>query len=292
MAVNSSYPAGYVDVFQFERINSDLFLYHSPLQHKDYQIHFNEEKWICNCAHARKIAHPQARQCKHEIALTQLWERHQERKSLSMRQAEAAAAAATRRAEQQDQVEMLRAEVAQLSANLQDLRYEMESQAQQQQSANNPDLAAILAELAALKAENAEIKKQLATKATARKKHQTEQEAAEIKEQINSALDDAVQQAENAICAAQMARERLADLESIPHFLKAELDAQAEAGKPELQPDYKTPEFIEPELKSEIRKMQEADRAERKKRAARGQQAKAGEQKKDMLVTNWKRGAT
>ncbi len=247
-----------VDLSQFTRLERGHWTYYSQFQHRTYELKLIQKEdqkfhWRCDCPGARYISHPRGEQCKHEIALARMLKSRYEQKCMAEIEAEQIATEAQEKARQSEVAE-LRAEVAALRAELAEAREAIQTK---------PQLAEILSQLAALRAENAEIKRILATKATARKKHQTETEAAQIKEQINTALDDAMQQAENAIHAAQMARAGLADLEAIPHSLKTELDSWTEAGKEELQPDYKPEDHNEPEIKAQIREAQESARTRR-----------------------------
>ena len=280
MAVNQSYPTGYVDVHCFRRIDNEFFIYHSPIRHREYELHLINNEWNCNCPDKR---HNDVKCCKHEQALARLWKQHQTRKSLSMSKAEMQeqiAALATeigkiraewKKADLQtadalrkfalgtnEKIAALRAEIEALRAELAELRA----------APIAPDLAAIMQELEALKQENTEIKRVLATKATARRKHMSETEAAQAKEAINTMLDNVVEQSQNAIKAAEIARQQIKDLEAIPYELKAELDRWTEAGKEELQPDYQPPDLLEPELKASIREAQEATRKRRKREEA------------------------
>lgn len=263
MAVNTVYPTGYVDILQFERITNEFFIYHSPLQHRDYELNIINGAWKCNCPDARYISHKQCKQCKHERALTQLWERHQERKSLSMQQAEEAAARATREAEQHEQITALAFEIGKVRKEWKKADLQTAEALSKFALETNEQLRAMREEIKTLKAENSELKRVLATKATARRKHQSETEAAQIKEQINTALDDATEQAEAAINAVKMARAELADLEAIPYALKAELDSWTASGKEELQPDYQAPDWTPPEVKKALRDAQGHERARR-----------------------------
>lgn len=265
MAVNTTrrtYPGkGIVHFENFKRVERHHWQYESPFQPKTYDLYLIQKEdgkyyWNCNCADARKISHPCGKPCKHETALAQMLKSQYEQKCMAEIQAEEIAAEAESQAEQKhgqaEEITALRAEVAALRCQLDAIK--------SQPAAITPDLAAIMQEIEKLhkeneqiKVENAEIKRALATKATARKKHQSETEAAQIKQDINIYLDDAVESAKAAIYAAEATRERLASLEAIPHELKAELDAWTERGCEELQPGYKAPDYHAEELTKEMR---------------------------------------
>lgn len=240
---------GYIAERNFTQISTTHYQYASAAPEragKIYDIRYINGRWQCQCPDARgKRIAGYGERCKHERGLIQRIDTIKARRSQTERQAEEIVAQAEESAE-----------LAALRAEVEALRAQIASQSQQ------PDITAIMAEIASIKAENIEIKKQLATKATARRKHQLETESAQIKEQINSALDEAQEAAQTAIRAAEMARAQLADLESIPHALKEDLDRLTEEGQPELQPDYKAPEPA-PEIKKAVRDAQESERKRR-----------------------------
>lgn len=243
---------GYIADANFKQISIDHYEYASPAPErlgKIYDIYYINKRWNCNCPDAR-IKHKNNDRCKHECALNQKLRKAYENRCMAEIEAEQVLEQ-IQKCKEQSEIEQLRAEIASLRAELEESR-----------AIQIPDFAEIKAELAILREENEQIKKILATKATARKKHMSETEAAEIKEQINVALDDVITQAQNAIQAAQMVREEVADLEAIPHALKQELDRWTERGQLELQPDYQAPE-LPAEIKSAVREAQEADRRRR-----------------------------
>jgi len=266
-----------VNLDQFSRIERGHWTYWSVFNARLYHLRIVRKNgkfyWTCNCPDARYISHPHGDQCKHEIALARMLKSQYERKCMAEIQAEQIAEEAQEKAEQREEIEDLRAEVAQLRAAMPDfidialqkqvveeLRAELaEARAEIQQ----PDLTEIMVELAELRAENEQIKKALACKATARKKHQSEQETADIKHDMNLLANDVVSAANSAIQTVSMWKKRLADLEAIPHELKKELDAWTEAGREELQPDYQPEEHNAPEIKAQIREAQEISRQRR-----------------------------
>lgn len=245
---------GYIADANFQCISADHYAYFSPAPErygKRYDIRYINHRWTCNCPSARELHKIEAR-CKHERALCQLID-ERIKQNAANRQAQEIA-------ERAEEIESLRAEIAQLRAEL---------AAIQSQPATAPDLAAILQEINALKQENEEIKKQLATKATKRRKHQSEQEVADAKRGINTMLDDVMIQAESAINAAKLAKAQIKDLEVIPHELKEQLDRLTEQGQPELQPDYEPEERNSDEVRSEIRAIQESTAKKQAEREAR-----------------------
>ncbi len=260
MAVNFRTPTGYIEPECFTQVAIDHYQYTSPAPEragKIYNIRYINGRWTCECPSARAL-HKVEQRCKHEVALCQRIAARKAAASQPEREAEQIITSQEERGElaalraevvelhqaQTDEIWTLRTEIANLRSRLY-----IQSQQQPAQAAA-PDLTAILAELAALRAENTEIKSLLATKATARKRHASEQETAEAKKHINCILDNAVEAANSAIACAEMARRELKDLEVIPYELKKEIDQLVENGQaPFLAADY-----VAPELPDEIRK--------------------------------------
>jgi len=294
---------GYIADANFHQVTAKHYIYKSPAPERMgrvYDLDYINHKWVCNCPDKRsKIKAGSNDRCKHERALCQLVD-EQINQTEANRQAQEITECVDERAKYQaayeqihrdltksdaHQAEMLEKfnarrdqEIAALRAEVGNLRGQLDAiQSQPTPMAQiAPYLSDILAEIEKLhkendeiKAENAEIKRVMKTKATARKKHQTETESAQIKQDINIYLDDAVESAKAAIYAAEATRERLASLEAIPHELKAELDSWTERGREELQPDYKAPDYIAPEIKAATRAIKEEMAAKEKERKAK-----------------------
>ena len=276
MSVKISYPNGYVDPYRFIQIKVDFYRYHSPLTDIKYDIHYNKstKRWTCNCPDETYRQKQQDGRCKHEVELNRLLQERRENRSKAEKQADTVVVE-VEIADLQDEVTELRQQATEQAAALAEcskgieallqlheadlaeiaaLRSEL---AEARQAQQQPDLSAILAEVAALREENAQIKRELKTKATARKRHMLEEEAAAVKKQVNSALDEIVTQAESAIQAAKIARDTIKELETYPHLLKEQLDKLTEQGVPELQPDYQAPDHVAPEIHAAVREVKQ-----------------------------------
>lgn len=279
---------GIVDLSQFKRVKRGDWMYWSAFNNRMYDLKLVQKEdgkhyWSCNCPAARHINHPHGEQCKHEIALAHMLKSRHEQKCRVQIEAEQVAAEAQGRAEQSE-LAALRAEVADLRKMHEILRENWRGSVKNSADCGNQQdmlIYSLQSQLAEIRAENEQIKKQLATKATARKKHQSEQEAADIKRDMNMLAEDVIEAANCTIQTVSMWKERLADLEAIPHSLKAELDQWTEAGKEELQPSYKPDDHNAPEIKAEVRAMQEQTRARREASA---------EERREMAPLNGNQG--